>query len=213
MNYYSSDLHLNSEAVLLSSKRPFKSVEEMNEIIIKNINDRVREEDVLHILGDVATPDNVVPLLRKIKCQKILIVGNWDKRQLPHRTFCNCFKEIHTELLIKDGEYNLFLGHFPHAEWDGFYKGRYHFYGHVHNKKDGGAALIDLFPTAINVGVDVNDFMPKTAKELIERRKETYKIPENMDDFLQKVLHPEIDLSRSPKCATFQEMCDDNKGK
>lgn len=117
MNYYTSDLHLNSEAVLLSSKRPFKSVEEMNETIIKNINDRVREEDILYILGDVATPDNVVSLLRKIKCQKILIVGNWDKRQLSHRTFCNCFKEIHTELLVNDGEYDLFLGHYPHAEW------------------------------------------------------------------------------------------------
>lgn len=64
---------------------------------------------------------------------------------------------------------------------------------------------------AINVGVDVNDFMPKTAKELIERRKETYKAPENMDDFLQMVFHPEIDLSRSPKGATFKKMCDDNR--
>ena len=207
MNLFTGCLHFNSEEVLQTSNRPFKNVDEMNQALIDNINSTASDDDVLHILGDVATPDNVVPILRQIKCRKILICGNWDIMQLTHITFRQCFEEIHNNLLISDGEYDLFLSHYPHAEWDGFYKGRYHFYSHVHAKKDGGAALVDLLPTAINVGADVNGFMPKTAKELIEKRKTTYKTPENMDEFVKKVLLPEIDLTRSPKCVNFQNIC------
>lgn len=207
MNLFTGCLHFNAEEVISSSNRPFANVSEMNQTLIDNINSRATSSDTLYICGDVATPDNVVPILRQIECQKILICGNWDVMQLRHRTFRHCFEEIHSNLLMTDGEYDLFLSHYPHAEWDGFYKGRYHLYSHVHAKTDGGAALVDLLPTAINVGVDANGFMPKTAKELIENRKATYKIPENMDDFLQKVLCPEIDLTRSPKCVNFKNIC------
>ena len=71
---------------------------------------------------------------------------------------------------MKDGEYNLFLSHFPMIEWDGFYKNRYLFYGHVHYNDRVTNTIMKLLPNAINVGVDVNDFMPKTAEELIKER-------------------------------------------
>ena len=73
----------------------------------------------------------------------------------------------------------------------------------MHGKKDGGAALIDLLPQAINVGVDVHNFMPLTAEELIIWRKRNYKMPSNPGAFIDAVLNPDIDLSRSPKAHKF----------
>jgi calcineurin-like phosphoesterase family protein len=57
--------------------------------------------------------------------------------------------------------------HYPIEEWDGFFRGSYHLYGHVHNN-DNGLRIIDR---RYNVGVDVNDFEPKTLDELIEVNK------------------------------------------
>lgn len=194
MNYYTSDLHLMDERILALCKRPFKTVDEMNEYIISSINDRVSKDDTLYILGDVAPYDkNVVDLLRQIKGKLVLIIGNHDRGQLKHGTFRRCFSEIHESLMLKDGEYDLFLSHFPYAEWDGFYKGRYHFYGHVHNKLDGGAALMALLPQAVNVGMDINEFMPKTAEEFIRERLANYRIPEDLEAFITSITHPMVD--------------------
>lgn len=57
------------------------------------------------------------------------------------------------------------------AEWDGYWKGIWQFYGHVHNNPHGGAALMSMIPTAINVGVDVQNFMPKNGRRSDPRKK------------------------------------------
>lgn len=209
MNLYTADMHLCFEDILKTANRPFKSISEMNYAIINNINSRATKDDTLYIDGDVAFAgadvSYVVHLLKKIICKKVLIIGNHDRHLLKNKKFRACFKEIHEELHVTDGEYDIFLGHCPRAEWDGYYKGRYHFYAHVHGKKDGGAALIDLLPQAINVGVDVHNFFPVTAEEAINWRKATYAVPSDLEAFVNAVLHPEIDLSRSPKARKFAE--------
>lgn len=208
MNYYTADLHISYENVIKTANRPFLNILGMNYTIINNINSRVTKKDTLYILGDVsfagADIDYVCYMLKQISCRIVLITGNHDKCLLKSRKFRNCFSEIHDHLLITDGDYDLFLSHYPHAEWDGYYKGRYHFYAHVHNKKDGGAALINLIPQTINVGMDEHNFMPMTAEEFINWRKQTYQIPD-MEAFFNAVLHPEVDFTRSPKAVKFEE--------
>ena len=175
MYYYMGDPHFNFEDIITRCKRPFSSVEEMNQTIIDNINCKCSADDTLVIVGDITAGDNyIVPLLRQINCKKVLVIGNHDRMQLPYKKFRDCFESIHESLMIKDGEYDLFISHFPHAEWDGFYKGRFHFYGHVHNGTSGGAGLMKYLPTAVNVCCDVLGFMPMTAEELITKRLAEY---------------------------------------
>lgn len=168
MNYYISDLHFGCKEIFERTKRPFKDLEEMNGVIIRNINERVLPEDTLYILGDISCADyDPTKELKAIKCQKILVKGNHDARWMHHKHFRRQFKEIHDIVAVRDNGTRIVLCHFPLAEWDGYWKGHWHFYGHVHNSNEGAALLMSQLERAVNVGVDVNDYMPKTALELM----------------------------------------------
>ena len=155
MKWYTSDLHFSYENVIDIYNRPFKDVSEMNNKILENFREKIGKDDFLFILGDVsAYGQKPEYLIRKIPGHKILIKG------------------------VDDQEVKIFLTHYPMAEWDGYWKGIWQFYGHVHNNPHGGAALMSMIPTAINVGVDVQNFMPKTAEDLIRERRKTYVKPD-----------------------------------
>ena len=53
MIWFTSDLHLCHDREFVYKSRGFQSVEDMNETLINNINDCVKEEDILYILGDL----------------------------------------------------------------------------------------------------------------------------------------------------------------
>ena len=54
MKYYISDLHLFHENAIAFDPRPFASLQEMHDTILKNWNDRVTNGDMVYILGDVS---------------------------------------------------------------------------------------------------------------------------------------------------------------
>ena len=53
MIFYIADTHFNDQAIFDKCKRPFKSLDEMKSIIIKNWNDRVKDDDIVFVLGDI----------------------------------------------------------------------------------------------------------------------------------------------------------------
>ena len=54
MIWFTSDLHLGHRAVINFQDRPFGTVEEMNEALIKNWNFLVAKNDTVYILGDIS---------------------------------------------------------------------------------------------------------------------------------------------------------------
>ena len=53
MNYFfTSDLHLGHKNIIKYCNRPFSSLEEMNRIIIRRWNERVKVEDIVFVIGD-----------------------------------------------------------------------------------------------------------------------------------------------------------------
>lgn len=187
MNYYTSDLHFGHQKIISLCNRPFDTVEEMNQTIINNINSRCKDSDMLYILGDIGFCGNyVVDLVRQINCKKILIVGNHDHKQIIHRSFRSCFEDIKEYAYVRDGEYKIYCAHYPHAEWDGWYKNWYHFFGHVHNADTIGARIMRIHERAVNVGIDVNSYIPKTAKELITQKALDFVVPDlSVREFLK----------------------------
>ena len=168
MNYFTSDLHFGCDAIRIRCNRPWKDVKSMNEDIISRFNDVLKSDDTLFILGDVACAEyDPTSELTRIHGKKILISGNHDARWLHHRHFRKCFEKIEDIMPIREEGTRIVLCHYPLAEWDGYWKGHWHFYGHVHNSNEGAGLLMKQIPRAVNVGVDVNEFMPKTAKELM----------------------------------------------
>lgn len=171
MIYYTSDLHLFHSNIIKHCNRPFKTVEEMNELILKNYNSIVKDTDKVIFLGDISYAKNkeeeqkVIEFLSKFKGKKILISGNHDNRLLRLKEFRDQFIRIDNYASIYDGDNKVILCHYPIEEWDGFFKDSIHLYGHVHNNNNG---LKDI-KNRYNVGVDVNDFKPVTLEQLLKK--------------------------------------------
>ena len=82
MIYFTSDLHLGHANAIKLCRRPFSCVEEMDETLIANWNERVTNGDTVYILGDLLfrnqTPTE--SYLDRLKGKKHLITGNHDRK-------------------------------------------------------------------------------------------------------------------------------------
>lgn len=79
--WLSSDFHFCHNQPFLYEPRGFSSIEEHDETILSNINELVRPEDTLFVLGDLILNDNEkgMEYLRAIKCNDIRVIcGNHD---------------------------------------------------------------------------------------------------------------------------------------
>lgn len=173
MIYYTADLHLNSYRNL--SYRPFETMEEMNSTILHNFNQKVGKGDILVIVGDVGSCSNPpFELVRKMHGRKILVLGNNDMPVMGRKRFRELFEKIVIGNYMFYDKYikeTIFLNHFPCASWTCSREGKLHFFGHIHSLKTDGYEQMMQIPNAYNVGVDVRDFMPVTAQEILEAGK------------------------------------------
>lgn len=184
MNYYISDLHLNHAKIIDYCGRPYKDVHEMNESIIKRINERVTSKDNLYILGDVGfgAVGDLVALLKRINGRKILVAGNHDKRYLKHPEFISVFKSVHEILEISDCHRKVVLFHYPMLSWNRAYHGSIHLHGHVHNSG------VPYEPkNSYNVSIEMTDYRPMTLEEIL-RSKDRKTLRERACNFLKKMV-------------------------
>lgn len=80
--FFTSDLHFGHENVIRFDDRPFNTVEEMDEEMIKRWNAKVGKGDIVYVLGDFiwkAATNEAVSIIRRLNGQIILIKGNHDR--------------------------------------------------------------------------------------------------------------------------------------
>ena len=176
MIYYIADTHFRDQAIFDKCIRPFKSLDEMEKVIIENWNNRVQDDDTVYVLGDIAKDDDVVAveIFKRLKGHKHLIVGNHDIIVLEKLSKLNIFDSIKYIDLIKDGTDKVCICHYPLMDWIEFNGDGILVYGHIHKKTmKNGAAYGEIKKyysdkLAYNCGVDVIGFMPRTLIELKE---------------------------------------------
>ena len=56
--FFISDLHFNGTFLVEKHLRPFKTVDRMNETLIKNINQRCKKDDIIIHVGDLCQYGN-----------------------------------------------------------------------------------------------------------------------------------------------------------
>lgn len=170
MIWLTSDLHFNHVNILKYEpvSRPYETLEEMNEVIIKNWNDRVKPEDTVYVLGDMVMGqlDAGRECLKRLSGKIVLIRGNHDS---PKRI--EMYKEMGIEVhdiyyLPYKGRYFI-LCHFPIASEE-FIKmvikdnsEVVNLYGHVHSNAPKG-----YVNGTYHVGLDTNDLCPISIQQI-----------------------------------------------
>lgn len=171
MIFYIADIHFGHAGVLKMSNRPFNTIEEHDAFLIKVWNETITDLDDIYIIGDFAyrNKQNVESYLKRLRGRKHLILGNHDLN-FKNRADSNhkYFESIEQMTMIKDGNFNVVLSHYPMAEWSGYFRGWYHVHGHIHNNTTSPAfKFLKTEDRALNAGVDINNFKPVTLQELI----------------------------------------------
>lgn len=201
--FLTSDLHFGHRNILHIGKgRPFKTIEEHDQVLIDNWNSVVASGDLVYVLGDFSIEtsiDKIREPLRKLNGQKILILGNHDRKKIHMQLRTeNLWQAVYDYTSIRfqaqDGQKVFFrLFHTPILEFDGAFKNyrtgeKYmHAYGHIHNANNYDEIYKQLGFPAVHVGVDTSDVFPNTKPytpirlEDVYERAKTFIIPGKKD--------------------------------
>jgi len=184
MIYYISDTHFKDQAIFNKCKRPFKSLEELEQVVIYNWNNKINEDDIVYVLGDIGSADiSSIDVFRKLKGHKHLIVGNHDHEILEAIKESNVFESIKFIDVIVDNNHKICICHYPLMDWMEFNREGYFVYGHVHNKTSlNGIAYKQIKEyykdkPAYNCGIDVTGYTPVTLEEMIKLKEDNINGP------------------------------------
>lgn len=137
--WFTSDTHFFHRNIIKYSNRPYSSVDEMNEDLVKNWNAVVRPDDIIWHLGDFAFAalDKVEALLSRLNGRKHICFGNHDKALRKDKRLLNTYFERHGDkATIKiphsAGEQMIVMNHFPELTWDQGHRGSWMLHGHCH---------------------------------------------------------------------------------
>lgn len=172
MIYFTADTHFGHDNVIRFCGRPFSSKDEMNDIMIRNWNARVRGNDTIYIVGDMffRCPD-AEEILKCLKGKKRLIVGNHDSSWMTKFHYERYFVSVDNFLETSDGKRTLTLCHYPLLTWKHSTRS-YMIHGHIHNDTTADFwRLIAARDNVLNAGVDINHFQPVTFDELVENNR------------------------------------------
>ena len=133
-SFFISDLHFGHKNVIRFDSRPFDTIEEMDNELIKRWNGQVTNGDTIYILGDISWYNlfETKKILYQLKGKKVLIQGNHDKIARDPEA-----KKIFIEIVpykeIYINNHLVVLSHYPIMCWNQRMRGSIHLYGHVHN--------------------------------------------------------------------------------
>jgi calcineurin-like phosphoesterase family protein len=173
-DFFTSDTHYGHENIIKYCKRPFSSVQEMNDGLVKNINEKVGQLDTLWHLGDFSMggESNFLEFRKRINCQNVvLILGNHDSKKVVYK-HKSLFKAIHEFYEYSSGNgFSVVMCHYALKVWNKSHYGRYHLYGHSH-----GTLPDDPNSLSFDIGVDCHNFMPLSVEEIkVIMSKKTWK--------------------------------------
>jgi len=165
--WFTADFHLSHKNIIKYSNRPFKTVEEMDEIIINNLEERIKPQDILYFLGDLT--------FKEIKAREFFqrfeeieihyIIGNHDSSEVikiikENSASVSYLKDIKIE------EQPITLCHYAMRVWNKSHFNSWQLYGHSHAK-------LSPMGKQYDVGVDNNDFYPISFNNLMKIMKES----------------------------------------
>lgn len=155
--FFTSDTHFGHKNILKYDGRPFSTIEEHDETLIKNWNSVVSDEDTIYFLGDFAfnsSKKNDEEIMKQLNGNKFFIKGNHDHRDTrklyeKYGTYMGKLDEITIDNQL------IALCHFSMRVWEKSHRGAFHLYGHSH-----GSLPDDPNSLSFDVGIMNHDYYP-----------------------------------------------------
>ena len=148
--------------------RPWDSVEEMDEAMVKLWNDTIRPTDKVYHLGDVVINRKALSILRRLNGDKVLIKGNHDIFRLEDYT--QHFRDIRGSHVMN----GLILTHIP-LHPDQLYRFGANIHGHLHSNRvmfDDPAMGSIIDPRYYSVCVEQTEFRPILFEDVLTKIQE-----------------------------------------
>jgi calcineurin-like phosphoesterase family protein len=159
-----------------SPVRPWDSVEEMDEEMIKRWNETVGPKDKVYHLGDVVINRKSLQILDRLNGDKVLIKGNHDI--FPLKDYVKYFRDIRAYHVMN----GFILSHIP-VHKDSIARFGANIHGHTHgnrvrklrgvNVKTGELLYSDVIdPDYFCVCVEQTDYRPISFEDVLKKIKE-----------------------------------------
>lgn len=188
--FFTSDTHYSHSNICSATTnwsvndgyaRKFDSLEDMNQRLVDNINNKVGENDILIHLGDWSFGgfDKIEEFRSQINCKNVhLTFGNHDhhierNKEGIQKLFSSVQQYLRLEVrrpLTKSmvEKFTFICMHYPIASWHDMNQGVIHLHGHVHLPEH----LRIAEGKAMDVGVDGNKLEPISLGEIVEIMKD-----------------------------------------
>lgn len=161
MNYwFTSDTHFGHEKIIEYSKRPYMSIEDMDEDLIRLWNEYVRDGDVVWHLGDFnfRSRKPTPAYLHRLRGTKHYVEGNHDDKYAAK--YKSAFASYQSVKYLKLYGEKIFLSHYAHRVWRSSHRGTWHLYGHSHGD-------LPSVGRSMDVGVDaIKGYRPISFEEI-----------------------------------------------
>lgn len=163
--WFTSDWHLGHKNIIHLSNRPFKTIEQHDEFIVRRFNELVQPDDIVWILGDISFNQSYkkyADLFGRLNGKISVVLGNHDNRQ--HLLRCKqdgLIQDVRESKILNVGDKTIHLTHYPLREWHNFSKGGLHAYGHCH----GG---IPDYGKSTDVSLECWEYEPVEVQEFIQ---------------------------------------------
>jgi len=156
--FITSDTHFNHKNIIEYACRPFKTIEEMNEEIIKRWNNKIGKGDIVLHLGDfgMGSKNEIIGLKNRLNGTIILLRGNHDHKATREAGFLVVKGSLEID--------NLILSHYPLSKEE-TPKGFINVHGHIHGKESSNG---------INVSMEKTNYEPLELEKLKENIKFEY---------------------------------------
>jgi len=156
MYFFTADEHYWHKNVIKYCQRPFISIEEMNEAIIKNNNEVVSKNDIVIHGGDTTLLSRHkfqnTGILQRLNGQHTFLKGSHD-RWLAKSVITRWEKHIDDIYVVVD--------HYAGRVWPRSHYGSWQLFGHSHGN-------LEAWENQYDIGVDNNNFYPVSFDELKE---------------------------------------------
>lgn len=167
--YIISDTHFNHKNIIDYCNRPFKDINEMNNTIIDNWNNTVKEDDIVYHLGDLflGSKFDLKDIVDKLNGAIYLIRGNHDRLTVKSYEDCGIIVLKNAPIIMDD--YKIMLSHRPLPDTM-IKEGYINIHGHLHQNKLEDTYDNTLFDKKkhINVSCDMLKFKPVLLEQLLK---------------------------------------------